>query len=79
MITQKQLMEYAIKGLVNDVEKLDNKIIKGNKYIEDKLNGSSNSPLSIEELKSKVNELKEEKQKLVDMINQIKWDLTDYS
>lgn len=80
-VTQKVLMEYAIKGLDSDIEKLDKKIKKGKEYIKGRLEGNKidKSPLSIEGLKSQVYELEVEKATLESMKGDIKWDLTDYS
>lgn len=80
-VTQKVLMEYAIKGLDSDIEKLDKKIKKGKEYIKGRLEGNriDKSPLSIEGLKSQVYELEVEKATLESMKGDIKWDLTDYS
>lgn len=80
-VTQKVMMEYAIKGLEHDIEKLDNKIKKGNEYINNRLEGNrtDKSPLSIEGLKKQVRELEIEKATLESMKADIKWDLTDYS
>lgn len=80
-INQKVIMEYAIKGLNNDIEKLDKKIREGEKYIVARLNGEKidKSPLSIEELRNKVKELKVEIATLEEMKNEIKWNIQDYS
>ena len=80
-IIERNLLEYAIKGLNKDIEDLDNKIRKGNRYIEARLKGEKidKSPLSLEELRQKVEELKKEMERLENMKDEIKWDLQDYS
>ena len=80
-IIERNLLEYAIKGLNKDIEDLDTKIRKGKKYIEARLKGEKidKSPLSLEELRQKVEELEKEMAALEIMKDERKWDLQDYS
>lgn len=76
-VTTKEILQYAIKGLKNEVEEIENEIKKYNRYIVERENGfrTDNSPLSTEGLEQKVEMLRVNRAKVQHKLDVIRWEL----
>ena len=76
-VTTKEILQYAIKGLKNEVEEIENEIKKYSRYIVERENGCriDNSPLSIEGLAQKVEMLRIDRAKVQHKLDVIRWEL----
>lgn len=76
-MTTKEILQYAVKGLVAEIKEKDLAITEYNNYITARENGKreDKNPLSTEGLKMKVEELRIEKAKLKHKHDDIKWEL----
>lgn len=76
-MTTKEILQYAAKGLDAEIKEIKNQINEYNSFINARENGNraDKNPLSIEGLKSKVEELRVQKAKLKNKYDDIKWEL----
>lgn len=76
-VTTKEILQYAVKGLKNELQEIENEIKKYIRYIAERENGCriDNSPLSIEGLEQKIETLRISRAKLQHKLDIIKWEL----
>lgn len=78
MMNQKQILEYAIKGINGDIEKLDTQLRKGQKMIEQYYKGEQiKSKLPIYEIENTCKKLRTEIENLEKQKDDLKWALTE--
>lgn len=74
---KKVIYEYAIKGVMQDIQELDAKIRLGCKYLDERAKGNmiDNTKLSDYELNEKVKEWNNQMKALEKLKDEIKWEL----
>ena len=78
MLNQKQILEYAIKGINGDIEKLDNQLRKGQKMIEQYYKGEPiKSKLSIYQIEETCKKLRTDIENLEKEKDSLKWALAE--
>ena len=78
MLNQKQILEYAIKGINKDIEELDKSARKGGQMIDAYYKGETlKTKLPIYEIENIYREKKAEIEKLDQMKNELKWQLSE--
>lgn len=78
MLEQKQILEYAVKGINKDIEELDKAARKGGQMIDAYYKGETlKTKLSIYEIENIYREKKAEIEKLEQMKNELKWQLSE--
>ena len=78
MLEQKQILEYAVKGINKDLEELDKAARKGGQMIDayNKVE-TLKTKLPIYEIENIYREKKAEIEKLEQMKNELKWQLSE--
>ena len=76
-VTAKEILQYAIKGLKNEVVEIENEIKKYSRYIVEREYGcrTDSNPLSIEGLEQKVEMLRIDRAKVQHKLDVIRWEL----
>lgn len=78
MLEQKQILEYAVKGINKDIEELDKAARKGGQMIDSYYKGETlKTKLPIYEIENIYREKKAEIEKLEQMKNELKWQLSE--
>lgn len=78
MLGQKQILEYAVKGINKDIEELDKAARKGGQMIDAYYKGETlKTKLPIYEIENIYREKKAEIEKLDQMKNELKWQLSE--
>lgn len=78
MLNQKQVLEYAIKGINADIDELEKSINQGNKFLQQLENGEKpKTPKTAFEIKQVIQEKKSEIEKLAKLKDDMKWALTE--
>lgn len=76
MLDNKQILEYAVKGLAADIDKLKNDVIKGKKLIEQIDNGQKpKTAKTRQEVASVISAKLDEIEKLEKELANIRWQL----
>jgi hypothetical protein len=77
-MTDKNLIEWAIKGLSAEIDKLEKNVHQGYRLLNDLQNGKPiKSPLNADEIQFVINQKKEEIEKLYNEILDLRWRLTE--
>lgn len=76
-MTNVEIIEYAIKGLDNEISELNKSYRKGTKILFDRNHGKydDKSPMTNEEIENKMNEILEKISKLTLKANELEWKL----
>nr|DAP16393.1 MAG TPA: hypothetical protein [Caudoviricetes sp.] len=78
MLNQKQILEYAIKGINRDIEELDKAARQGGQMIDAYYKGEAlKTKLSIYEIENIYKKKRAEIEKLEQMKNELKWQLSE--
>ena len=78
MLSQKQILEYAIKGISKDIEELDSQARKGSKMIDSYYKGETlKTKLPIHEIERIYREKRAEIEKLEKEKDDLKWALSE--
>lgn len=78
MLDQKQILEYAIKGINRDIEELDKAARQGGKMIDAYYKGEAlKTKLPIYEIENIYKKKRAEIEKLEQMKNELKWQLSE--
>lgn len=76
-MTTKEILQYAIKGLMAEIKEIENQIKEYSSFIEarEKGNRIDKSPYSTEGLEVEIQELRIKKEQLKYKLDSIKWEL----
>lgn len=78
MLDQKQILEYAIKGINRDIEELDKAARQGGQMIDAYYKGEAlKTKLPIYEIENIYKKKRAEIEKLEQMKNELKWQLSE--
>lgn len=78
-MTNLEIMEYAIKGLNNEISELEKSYRTGTKILNDRYHGKfdDKSPMTNTEIETKVSEILEKITELTFKVDKLEWDLLE--
>lgn len=76
-MTNTEIMEYAIKGLNNEISELEKSYRTGTKILNDRYHDKfdDKSPMTNTEIETKMSEILEKITELTFKVNKLEWDL----
>jgi len=79
VLTQKQILEYAIVGVTKEIDDLEKTVNKGKQFLlQYEKNENPKTPKTPQEIKTIIQEKKAEIEKLANLKNEMKWALTEF-
>ena len=75
-MSNKKILEYALKGIMSDIRELENKIHTGHKLLCKKREAYSSVKKSFEEIKDIIHKLELEKRELSNKYDALNWELS---
>ena len=78
-MTNKEIMEYAIKGINNEISELEKSYRTGTRILNDRYHNKfdDKSPMTNSEIETKMNEILEKITELTFKVDKLEWDLLE--